>query len=632
MTGLEPHPVFKLPTPDQVRALERAMGREVAAQRLDQLRQERQRLMELERADPFNYGYEPPIWGLIDDLLVEGAQVELVGRPYLEIPDDILKTKSPSLIITGQRELLISGANGASKTEYAAKKVMKILRGAADRKAWCFHETERESIDRQQPLFMKFMEPRLRQIVLNTGRFKQGAITNISWTQKNGFTESSFVLPNGSSNLFKNYKQEEQTVEGGQIDIGWGDELIPVALARTLRFRLMGRKGILLLTFTPIKGWTAAVQEFRQGERVLVKATAPRVPLKDEHGKLTGKFKKVPRISVAGPGTQGTLKANVIYLHSADNPFLDEKELDRILEGGTEQTILERGYGVATKAYANQCPKFSDDVHVVGPDKIPRMGTNYHIVDPCPGRNWYMLWVRIAPNPIRRPDGSLAYKRFVYREWPSTGHGGPSAYIPGMQDPGAWAVPGNDADGDRGPAQDPFGWGLDRYKTEILRVEGKRGQSGSQVVDSPGRESRNGAADGEDIMERLMDSRAGATPTQTNARITTLLEQMGEIGMYFVPASGKDIGEGVGMINDGLDFDDQVPIGQYSPSLARVNEPLLYISSECPNLIYSLREWTGKDGLKGACKDPIDTLRYALEADVQFVGADAFRWQGGGSY
>lgn len=617
MTGLEPHPVFKLPTREQMLSLEKAMGREVAAQRLNKLVEERRRLMELEREDPFVHGYEPPIWALIDDMLCEGKRVCLIDYPLI-LPKDFTKTQSELLELIGRRDILLHGANGASKSEYAGKKVMKVNRAIDAARTWCFHETGPESVSRQQPLLFKYLPLHIRRSVMQTGRYKRGHIANVSYSQKNGFTEATFVLDNASQCWFKNYAQEEKTVEGEQLDAAWLDELAPLTLVKTVKFRLVRRKGLFILTFTPIKGWTATVQEYNQGSKTLLEVEAELLPIKDEKGNPTGKLKKVPRIGVAGPGTEGSLKANVVHMHSSDNPFFDKVELFNLLRGAREQLILERAYGVATKAFANQFPKFNQKIHQVAPDKIPKEGTNYHIVDPCEGRNWFHLWIRIAPNPIRRPDGTLAYKRFVYREWPSTDHGGPSAYIPGVGDPGPWSLPGNKADGDRGPGQDPFGWGLDRYKTEILRVESKLTQNPDKT--------------GEVIMERLMDSRAGSTPTQTNARVTSLLEQMGEIGMYFIPASGKDIGDGVGMINDGLDYDDEVEIGKYSPHLARLNEPLLYISNECPNLIYSLREWTGKDGLHGACKDPIDCLRYGFEADLQFVGAGAFKWQGGGSY
>lgn len=650
MTGLEPHPIFTLPTREQALALEKALGREAAARRLNAVIEDRRRRMEAELEDPFVNGYESPIWHLLDDLLCDGKRVCLIDHPQV-LPRDFTKSQSAQIELVGRRELFISGANGASKSEFAAKKLMKILRSIGKALTWAFHETEKESIDRQQPLFVRYLPTAIRQAVMATGRYKQGAITNVSWTQKNGFTEKSFVLPNGSQQTFKFYKQEEQTVEGAQLHAIWADELVPLNLVETLRFRLMKHRGIFLVTFTPIKGWTATYQEYVQGSKILLEVPAPRLPIKDKAGQLTGEFEKVPRLAIGGPGTKGNLSANVVWMQSEDNPFLDKKELDERLAGAHRNLVLERGYGVATRAFANQFPKFNELIHVVPPDRISKEGTNYLILDPVAGRNWFMLWLRVHPDSIVRPDGRTSSRVTVYREWPSTGHKGLSAYIPGVGDPGPWTLPGNAADGQRGPAQDSFGWGLDRYKNEILRLEGcvkpeashspGLANGGGGGVDMGGpkvrritpqnpllkrRVEQNGAVTGEIITERLMDSRYGAKPTQMNERTTTLLEQMSDIGMEFLPASGKDIDEGVHMINGALDYDDRVELGAFSPDLARINSPLLMISEECPNLIYSLREWTGKDGQHGACKDPVDCLRYGFEHDLQYIGENAFAW------
>jgi hypothetical protein len=254
-------------------------------------------------------------------------------------------------------------------------------------------------------------------------------------------------------------------------------------------------------------------------------------------------------------------------------------------------------YGILSQGSAQQFPKFNDAVHVIDPTRIPAKGTNFHVVDPCDGRNWFMVWVRI----------DAQGRWFVYREWPSTGH--PGAYIPGRGDPGPWALPGQPADGVRGPAQQPFGFGLERYIQEILRLEEK-----------------------EEIAERWMDSRYAANPTTTKEGSTTHIEQLAELGMEFLAASGKEIAEGTGLINDKLDYDNETELGKFSPRLARLNEPKLFVSRNCPNVIYALREWTNKDKQHGACKDPVDVLRYATLAGLDYIGADAYTWQGGGSY
>jgi hypothetical protein len=638
MTGLEPHPVFRLPTQEEARAM--------GPDRFAGVIRERARRMELEIDDPLAHGFEPPIWRLIDDLLVEGKRVCLVDYPQL-LPKDWTKSQAPQIELVGRRELFVSGANGASKSEYAAKKLSKILRNIENALCWAFHETEKESIDRQQPLFVRYLPPAIRRQVMATGRFKQGAIANVSWTQKNGFTEKSFVLPNGSQQTFKFYKQEEQTVEGAQVHAIWADELVPLELVSTLRFRLMKHKGILLVTFTPIRGWTPTYQEYAEGMRLVLEVEALRLPVKKPRGKNAelgtrnaergtekeeesatadssgGEFEivgyeKVPRLGIAGPGSDGNLKANIVWMQSDDNVFLDKKELDERLRGATRQLILERGYGVATRAFANAFPKFSQAVHVIAPERVPKEGSNYHVVDPCDGRNWFMLWIRI----------DALGRWFVYREWPSYGH--PEAYIPAVGELGPWTLPGAAADGKRGPGQDALGWSLSRYITEIERLEGKKQREAAAGFDArsvslkvtrpqrPGLQKR--ADNGERISDRWMDSRYGNRPTQSKEHYTTLIEQMSDLDMEFRAASGDQIGEGVTLINDALDYDDTIGPGKYSAVLSRINEPKLFISRNCPNTIYALQNWTGKDGQHGACKDPVDCLRYGLKAELIYIG------------
>jgi hypothetical protein len=336
-------------------------------------------------------------------------------------------------------------------------------------------------------------------------------------------------------------------------------------------------------------------------------------PTPNDEMEIVG-YEKVPRIKVAGPGTDGNQRANIVYFHITDNPYFGydasmsrtktgklplfgEERFYRAYRGATRSKILSRVYGILTTTSSQQFPKFSDATHVVEPERVPRQGTNFLVVDPCDGRNWFMIWIRV----------DARGRWYVYREWPSTGH--PGAYIPGIGDPGPWTLPGQPADGVRGPAQSPFGFGLERYIQEILRLEGK-----------------------EHIQERWMDSRYAANPTVTKEGSTTHIEQLSELGMEFLAASGKEIAEGTGLINDKLDYDGEVKLGQFSPTLARLNEPKLFISRNCANTIYSLREWTGKDKQHGACKDPIDVMRYATLAGLDYIGEDAYSWKGGGSY
>jgi hypothetical protein len=108
-------------------------------------------------------------------------------------------------------------------------------------------------------------------------------------------------------------------------------------------------------------------------------------------------------------------------------------------------------------------------------------------------------------------------------------------------------------------------------------------------------------------------------------RPTTLIEEMSDLGMDFSAAPGDTIDEGVGLINDWLHYNTQKP-------LDALNQPKLYISENCQNLIWCMKEWTGADGNKGSSKDFPDLVRMLVLSGCNNVEGDILRPRGGGSY
>ena len=146
-------------------------------------------------------------------------------------------------------------------------------------------------------------------------------------------------------------------------------------------------------------------------------------------------------------------------------------------------------------------------------------------------------------------------------------------------------------DGDAGPAQQTFGFSLERYREEIERVE-----------------------DGEEIFMRIMDSRFGSAPTPTKSGVTTLIDQMGDLDLHFVPASGVDVNEGVTMISDVVHWK---PHAENPEDPA--NAPRFYVHESCKNMLFALSTWTGADGKRGATNDWVDVCRYYFTAAPQYV-------------
>lgn len=513
-----------------------------------------------EKNDPLRYEWEPAAWRQADAILDE------------------------------HRELLILGGNRSGKSSFAAKRVMKAMLDKPDGRFWCFQETSGNSVEMQQPLLWKYMPPEYR----NT---KKSRVTNISYGQKTGFAENSFVLPNGAQCFFRNYSQDVSTIEGGEVDGVWMDELCPSTFVDTVRYRLITRKGWLLLTFTPIEGYSAVVKDYLSGAKTLEDREAELLPL---HREVDGEKIVTGHERLATLQEPVRRKGRVQYFWTQDNPFSGYPELRTELLKAKKEEILVRAYGVPTKSIGNQFPRFNDKVHVVPVDHIPRTGTVYHVVDPCGARNWAQIWARF--DEIGRC--------FIIQEWP-----GQDRYIPGVGFPGAWAEPdGKKHDGRPGDAQKCFGFGLLEYKAEIEAIEKELGREAGLPPGEP-----------IPVFERLMDSRYGNAQTVAREGATTLIEECAEIDLAFLAAPGDTVNEGVTLINDLLAYDTTQPV-------SALNQPKLYVADRCKNTIYALQEWTGRDGKTGACRDFVDVIRYLVLSGARHLQNEDLSFEPLGSY
>lgn len=575
----EPHPTITMLDPE----LEKVMGEEWTKRFLVTRRE----AIMAEKLNPLLYGYEPPVWALADFHRAE------------------LRRLTPKGVI---HEVNLGG-NRASKTERAAKRIIQFMLNNPGAKVWCCDSTEAQARANQMRLLWKYLPEEWRNE--ETGKLKATKTTKLRYTDAGGFTENIFVLPNGSMCSFKFYGMSVEDLEGPELDIIWADELVPYDWIETLVYRLVTRNGVMHITFTPKTGYTQTVGQYRDEAKAIEEVEAPLLPERDKAGAIVG-YEKVPRVELCKDK-----KARIIYFHTNDNPYGNYEAMVEEMKGKPRNTILMRVYGVATKAANAQFPMFKQDVHVISLNRwmemqkaFPKM-TRYQLIDPCSGRNWFMGYVAFpAPK-----------KMIVYKEWPSTGEANPLAYIPGIGDPGPWAVAGTGKarDGDRGPAQDSFGFGLDRYKQEMERIE----KIGNPL-------SETGESVPETIFARYIDSRyANAAKTEREGT-TTLIQQMAELGLDFVAmTSEKNIlnaqDGSIDMINTALYYDLNEKLGAFSAELGRLNEPNLLVVECCPNIIDALQNWTGKDGQHGARKDPVDILRGAVLSELDYVSEEMMK-------
>lgn len=529
-----PHPILVTPTREDIKRLVEKVGEEKTLEILN-LREDK---IQAEKFDPYRHGFDLPHW---------------------KEADEILKSNN---------EILVLGGNRASKTEWAAKRVVQTLCNMENARVWCLHTTNQSSIQMQQPVIHKYLPSEFKEL-------RKNRIQNVSYTQKNGFSDNTFILPNKSQCIFMNYAQKRDVIEGGEVDLIWCDELVPLDWIETLRYRIVTRSGKLIVTFTPITGYSSVVKEYVSGAKIIEHKPSPLLP---DNINVMG----CPKGTMPYKAKSYVRPAGVMWFHSELNPYNPFEQLKKTLLGKKPYEIKIRAYGWADNISGNQFPRFNPEHNVVKPADIPQDGTNYMVVDPAGARNWFMLWIRATE------DGSL----YVYREFPDSSEG-------------EWALPSADPDGKMGTAQrNGAGRSLAEYKTLILNLE-----------------------NGEPIAERYIDPRAGGSKAVTEDGGVTLIDMLddGEQPMNFTPAAGIRIEQGVSIINDGFAYD-------YSQDLSPLNKPKLYISEECQNLIYCLKEWTGLDGEKGATKDPIDCLRYLMTMNPEYLDSNSLQGQGGGSY
>jgi hypothetical protein len=669
--NLKTHPILPAPSMQEILAESslRECTQEQAFMRLLKLRQN---VIEAETADPLRCGWEPPIWIVCDCLIdwewVNPATERMIQRRFGLSWQQFKQAMRKKLGFSHPaRMLLILGGNRSGKSEYAAKRCMEMLCRKEDANVYPMHMSNPRSVRDQQPLFWKYMPPEWKVQ-------KATETTYIKFKQKTGFSEGSFITPIGSECAFLNYMQDRDTaLEGLEADLTAPDELIPPDWIETLSFRLATRAGVAIITFTPVNGYTPSVKIFCDGAKVAMESigyllptdggdraeaaalglsareyqdlliaaeqkTAARVPASrpedcfawiDEDGKSGAPpdadlaqrtFEKVPRVLKCVDGNKA-----VVCFHSSDNPYGNPKEVVSQLRSKGTVWIRERFYGRTDKTISGMFPKFTRKVHVIRAQDIPpaRECQNYMICDPASNRNFFMGWLRL----------SKVGKVYLYREWPGRYH------LPGIGVPGPWTIPSGKKeglnDGARGEAQGPFGFGLLRYKFEIARLEGWsdwktwKQSAGSREDGLPDDEDLadwEESRDDDEIMEeRLIDSRAASAPRVENDRPVTLQTDFDDIGLHFGLTPGSDINEGVSRINSALDYDGD-------GNMTFFNSPDLYISEECENIIYSMENWLNVDGDKGACKDPVDILRYFFTAGFEYDEQELRPLRSGTSY
>lgn len=560
-----PHPVIPLPTRPQLQALVAKLGEEAAGREIAKLHEQREEAIRLEREDPLRHGFEPETFTKARELLAAFNEVYLLG---------------------GNRE---------GKTWFAIKYAIEDMVKNPG-KVWAFlHMTETSSIRQQQAKVYAMLPPEWRDLG------KVGESIYVKYTKQNGFSGGQFILPNGSTGMFFNYKQDADVLQGYELDGALPDELCPLEFIENLAFRVgKGRTLKILVNFTPVNGYTPTVA------RAIVKARV----VEHRRASLLPENMHLARDCPPGclPYVMKSQTSAVLFFHNGMNPYGASAEIARELRDKPIKMIKERAYGWADKLITSALPKYGA-VHRITRERFneiersKRGGTRYCVADPGGTKNWFIKWYFCTPNGWT----------IVYREWPDFAQHGDWALHPDKADKVDWRP---------GEAQRMnAGRGMADYRRLILELEGNY-WDGEKWNDTKA----------EKIAARLIDPRFGGMAVPSQDEGTSIMELMDtpvrdHTGREVVPpmtweeAPNTGVTESIQLISDAMDYDTERPVDA-------TNCPKWYVVDDLPHSDLAYREFTELGGQKNALKDIIDPDRYFIKAGYGHLDAALMKPRG----
>lgn len=461
------------------------------------------------------------------------------------------------------RTALLFGANRSGKTAYCAKKIVSAALKNPKSLIYCFSQNKEISVVVQQSAVYNALPLELKGRSLTK-------VESINYSFKNGFTDNKLVMENGSMIIFKFYTQwiqDDTILEGMELgspepetdNVGaWLDEyLLGMDLVDRLYLRLATHNAKLLISFTPKDGETETVKNYRD--------TAKTTESRNVSEGLT-RPKSVPYYQ-----ENTRMNTGIVYFHSKDNPWSGYPSLlEQCIAKNDDDYSLTALYGVPTQMTGSKFPNFSTEVNVVKHEDIPRKNvTRWMVLDPAGRKNWFMCWIAV--------DASDTF--YVYREWPDINVGEWARWHGGKMTGG---------EGAKG-----LGYGLKDYINLIERSE-----------------------EGEEVFERIIDPRMGAAKYAAKDGSSSIIEDLADNGMIFIPAPGLDIEDGLQSLQTKMAYNRKQPIDA-------LNRPHFYVSDRCENIIQALQEYTAEGGPDEAHKDPVDVCRYAAIAPICYIDPDS---------
>lgn len=556
-----------------------------------QAREERIRKAE---TDPLNFGFELAHWGRLRERIM-------------------LKK------LTG-----VLGANNSAKSFFAGKLACEVM---TKRFEWpgmypsnirvlLVAQDDGASLQYQQPAVYHHLPAAAR--AFNTqGQKKRNPVTKIAYSQANGFTEGTLVLPNKSQCWFKTvaqYTRDPNSFEGPAYHLVLIDEGCPVTLLELLRVRASKIGGKVVYLHTCVHGIDQTSAKLLDGARLVES-----LPMQYDFssGGINPKLQfpelKLDEVQVKGcpPGHMPFImqpldpNAGLIFTWCHWNPFQPTgtyaggglPDLFDTCLGQPKWKVRVKLFGWIEKIAGAKIGNFDPNIHVIPHEKIERLLaekklTTYCMADPHIARSYFIVWKGVDENGIE----------YIFDECPNL-------------DEGEWV----DANGEEGEGTRVYGSvGVNFYKKLIRERERGHGVEAARRFGDPRAFATQAAAaeGGTSLFELFMHDHSATDPDCAP--------------LYFEPARIRQTVD--------LDLERFVTLLQFDRekherdgTLTVENQPKLYISDRCQNFIRALLNFDGDP--KSPFKDPIDAgARYGFCEETPFLDPKQPEVIGGGAW
>jgi hypothetical protein len=448
--------------------------------------QDREATIKLAEEDPLNHGFNLEHWKWAEDKLHNCLSIMCLG------------------------------GNRSGKTEFGARTVVRAAIENPESVIVCFAQDEDASIRVQQSAVYRNLPPEYKKKAKTETEY-------INYKVKTGFSGASLILDNGSQILFHKYSQfiaNRAKFEGLELgsknptwhNVGlWLDEYLEDGdLVQTMRFRLATRDSKMIMTWTPIDGYTPFVASYLKD--VETEITRPAALLNNE---------EVPLIQMNHKKGCG-----IVYFHSVLNPFGGYDRIAKELAHSPRDEILTRAYGIPVKSMTTLFPLFNTNVHVGKSPKLSdKTHTIYQVVDPAGKRNYVAIWAAVDEK------GYVS----ILKEFPDRDSYGP------------WAEFG-DPKWKFGPASKKIGYDVKGYVELFKDIEADLGI---------------------EVFERIGDSRFFASEDSDNM---DLFAHFAEHGIHFVPSDGRQEDTGIAALDEWFHYNPNADIDHANKPLLSINE------------------------------------------------------------